>query len=260
MKDEELLAAVGDRVRSDRAQDTRWEAVARGEATEAELAELERRAKDDPEIAAMLEACRPLGDAAEARIAERLGEPKVVPITAAKKKAGAAARVAILAGPIALAAAVLLHVTVGQRAGGPDLPGYGVSATSEQAMRGPAAAASSLRIGGGADARFTILARPERAAAERVVAYAFAVPDAPGADPSPLDAKIEVAPEGSVRITGAAHALRGAREVRLVVGAPASVGRFDDALSRAREGRSDARVRVLVVAIERASDLGGRLP
>jgi hypothetical protein len=83
-----------------------------------------------------------------------------------------------------------------------------------------------------------------------VVAYAFTV-DKPGSDATPLEAKIELAPEGAVRLTGHPRALEGAREVRVVVGAPANIGKFDDAAARAKSGTSDAYVGVLAVPIER---------
>ena len=99
------------------------------------------------------------------------------------------------------------------------------------------------------DAPFEIVLRPATSAGAKVVAYAFAIGEG---DPNPIEAKIEVASEGSVRIRGRAGALQGAREVRVVVGsANDSIKRFDDALSRARDGKGDAYVRVLTIPITR---------
>ena len=43
---------------------------------------------------------------------------------------------------------------------------------------------------------------------------------------------IIIAPEGSVRVTGPSKTLDEAREIRLVVGAPDAIGKFDDAFAR----------------------------
>src|SRR5690606_29548290 len=145
---------------------------------------------------------------------------------------------------LALAAAMIVYVTARSGPDGPELPPYTVTATGEAAMRGAAEEASTLRLAKepARDARFELVLRPATAPAETVVAYPFTV-TAPGAEPAPLDAKVELAPEGAVRVTGDARALRGAAELRVVVGAPADIGKFVDAAARAAEGRSDARVR-----------------
>ena len=96
---------------------------------------------------------------------------------------------------------------------------------------------------------FEIVVRPG-APAPRVVAYAFGIGEQ---EPNPIDATIELLPDGSIRIRGAARALAGARAARVVVGTASadSIRRFDDAVARARDGRSDASIRVLTVPIVR---------
>lgn len=262
MKEDDVLARVRDHVRSERADDASLEAVARGETATPAVLELERRSGEDPEVAALLAASRPLGAAGEERIAAHLA-PRAAPAKAepAKVKPRAIAkpnvaffarRAVVVAGPLALAAAVVLWGLAGRKgeAGRALLPDYAVSASSDQAMRGPAdtAASTRLRLRPG-DAPFEILVRPATAAGGKVVAYAFAIGEG---EPNPIEAKVEVAPEGSIRVRGRSRALEGAREVRVVIGiANESIARFEDALTRARDGKSDAFVRVLSVPITR---------
>ena len=257
MKEDDVLAQIRDHVRRERADDASLEAVARGETRTPPVAELERRAGTDPQAAALLAASRPLGAAVEERIAARVvleAEPaKVEPKASAKPKVVPfARRLAVVAGPLALAAAVLIWVLAGRNGETARalLPDYAVSASSDQAMRGPGDTAPStgLRLHAG-DAPFEIVVRPATSAGRKVVAYAFAIGEG---EPNPIDAKVEIAPEGSIRIRGRARALDGAREVRVVIGvANESITRFEDALTRARDGKSDASVRVLAVPITR---------
>jgi hypothetical protein len=249
------MSRLRDHVRAEQADDAALEAVARGEAGTELVAELERRAAGDAQVAAMVQASRPLGAEAEARIAATL-------VASANAKASANAnakangrvlafvrRNAMYVAPFAVAAAALVYVgRSGSGAGGPALPDYTVVAISEREMRGAAEPQAALELRGGADAGFEIVARPATTAATRVVAYVFAVGEG---EPSPVDATIEIAPGGAVKIKGRARALAGAREVRVVLGAPTDFTRYEDALSRARDGKSDAHVRVLSVPIVR---------
>lgn len=132
--------------------------------------------------------------------------------------------------------------------GGPELPGYSLTASGEQTMRGDTAATTSLRAGSDS-AKFEIVARPATTAGTRIAAWAFAVTSDP--EPGPLDAKIEVAAEGSVRITGTGRALRDVSEIRVVVAPAETIAKYDEALSRAKVAKSDAHVRVLVVNVTR---------
>jgi hypothetical protein len=258
MKDEDAdLSTLGELLRSERRDDAALEAVARGETSSAEVTELESRAEGDAELAAILAACRPLDEAAVSSIAkrteaavkgtaERKVEPVATPTTA--RVMPFRRRLAFVAGPLAVAAAVALFVS-GRGDGTPRLPELTVVASEAQELRGASEPSSRLRIRGGRDASFELVVRPATAVAH-VVAYVFA--RGSGGEPSPVDATVEVAAEGSVRIRGKARALEGARELRIVIGtANGSIKRFDDALARAIDGTSDASIRVLVVPIDR---------
>lgn len=252
MSNDDLLAEIRDHVRDERTNDSALEAVARGERGDAVL-ELERRAAGDAEVAAMLEASRPFGDAAEERIAARVGKANANVKASAKRGVlvPILRRVGVVAAPLMMAAAVVLYVVfAGSGESHAVLPHYSIVASGEKEMRGQAEAASAnLQLRGGPDAPFEIVVRPTTTAGTKVVAYVFAIGER---EPNPVDAKVEISPEGSVRIRGRARALDGAREIRVVLGtAGDSIKRFDDALARARDGKSDAQVRVLVVSINR---------
>ncbi|MBX3186832.1 MAG: hypothetical protein KF819_07450 [Labilithrix sp.] len=252
MNEDELLQRIREHVRDDRADDAALEAVARGDDADPAAAALSRRAKDDAEIAALIDASRPsagLEDAIVARVGgaksaknEEKGEKKAGRVVAFRRRA------ALLAGPLALAAALVLYVTVGSGPSGPELPAYAVSAAGQAAMRGPGDASERLKLTSN-EGRFEIVARPATAAGVKVVAWVFAIGETP--TPDAVDAKVETAAEGSVRITGSARALRGARELRIVIAEAGVLAKFDEALARATENRSDARVRVLSVPIDR---------
>ncbi|HEY8075485.1 MAG TPA: hypothetical protein VIF62_15280, partial [Labilithrix sp.] len=154
MKDEELFSALRDHVRDERKDDAAIERVARGE--DADL---------DPPLA---EAARPLDERALDRIVARVAAGQTLRTIPLRR------RVAIAAVPLALAAALLLAVGVGSRVG-PELPGYAITATGAQTMRGETKPSSTLRLGTAEEARFTVVARPERPVGARVTGYAFAV-------------------------------------------------------------------------------------
>jgi hypothetical protein len=209
----------------------------------------------------MIAASRPLGPEVEAKIAAKIAA-KVSGAAASTSKStiekpnpgrviAFVRRNAMYVAPFAVAAAALLYVGSG-RQGGPELPDYSIVASGEREMRGAGAPPSQgvLELRGGTEAGFEIVARPATRAATRVVAYAFAIGEG---EPSPVDAKIDVAPEGAVKVHGRARALDGAREVRVVLGTAADFKRFEDALSHARDGKSDGHVRVLSVPIVRVA-------
>lgn len=156
------------------------------------------------------------------------------------------------AGPLALAAAMIVYVTGRSGPGAPPLPAYTVTATVDQAASAEGQGAARLRLAraGAKGARFEIVLRPATPPEGKVVAYAFTF-DAPDAEPAPLDARVELAPEGVIRLSGAGRALEGARELRVVVGEPAAIGKFVDAAARAAANATDADVRVVTVPIDR---------
>jgi hypothetical protein len=198
------------------------------------------------------EAAKPLGDEAVDRIVVRLSSEKRPAVLAPRPaKVLAFPRWArTYAAPIAVAAAVVLFVaTRDHGAEGPALPGYGITASGEQTLRGDAPKTTVLRIGKAAASRFEIVLRPDTSVGDaKIVAYAFVME---GAEPAALDAKVEVSKEGSVRITGDARVLGSSNEIRIVLATPESAGGFVAAADRAKSGRGDERVKVLAVTIER---------
>lgn len=127
----------------------------------------------------------------------------------------------------------------------PVLPDYAISANG--------AAHGRLEVRGGGDAPFELVLRPAARVPTKVVAYVFAIGEG---EPNAVDAMVGIDPEGVVRIDGRARALAGAREVRVVLGAASGFKRYEDALSRARVGTSDGRVRVLALPIVRVNREG----
>ena len=275
--EDDVLARIGQTAREAQEDDARLERVARGEAEPSEIADLEREAAADPKLALRLEGSRPFDAAVVDRITKSVSAPQAEPVVevAPGKTAEVVAfrpahperpsttpnawwrRLVLAAGPLALAAAMIVYVGGQSGPSAPDLPAYTLTAVGPQAMRGPAestdpAASTRLRLprGVGRDARFELLLRPATAPQGKVVAYAFTF-EGPSSEASPLDAKVEIAPEGSVKLTGASRAVEGATEIRVVLGAPAAIGKFDDAATRARSAKSDAHVLVLTIPIDR---------
>lgn len=153
-------------------------------------------------------------------------------------------RAVVVAVAVTVGAAVIVYLGRGGTSR-TSLPEYAVVASGEKEMRG---AGETLELRDGEGATFEILARPGTDAGAHVVAYVFAIGEG---EPNPVEAKVEVALGGAVRIRGRARALDGAREVRVVLGSTSDFARFEDALARARDRTSDAHVRVLVVPIVR---------
>lgn len=202
----------------------------------------ERDAEPEPEAA------KPLGDDAVDRIVAKVAPP----VKTEPAKVIAFPRWArIYAAPIAVAAAVVLFVATRDHGGdGPVLPGYAITASGEQALRGDTPKSTTLRVGKSAASRFEIVLRPDTSVGEaKIVAYAFLIIE--GGEAAPLDAKVEVSKEGSVRIAGDARALGTSNELRIVVGTPESAEGYVAAADRAKSGRGDDRLKVLAVTIER---------
>jgi hypothetical protein len=257
--------------------DDRFERVASGEAERGENADRERAAAVDPQLAAPPERTRPLDAAAADPIARSVSASKAEPVVevAPGKTAEVVAlrpatperpattasawrrRLVLAAGPLALAAAMIVYVGGQSGPSAPDLPAYTLTAVGPQAKPGAAestdpAASTRLRLprGVGRDARFELLLRPATAPQGKVVAYAFTF-GGTSSEASPLEAKVEIAPEGSVKLSGSSRAVEGATEIRVVLGAPTAIGKFDDAAARARSASGDAHVLVLTVPIDR---------
>ena len=152
-------------------------------------------------------------------------------------------------GPYALVLGLLTAVLLRPRSepAVDESPEYAVTVVDPTSGE-PAPDPSRLRVVRGG--RFALSLRPTTPSATKVIAYAFAWT---GEVAEPIDVRVEVAPNGTVRVSGSSRVLEaaGARELRVVVGAAAAFHRFDDAVARAASGRSDAVVRVLSVALDR---------
>ena len=141
---------------------------------------------------------------------------------------------------VALAAFAVLVIAL---AGAYLFFGRGSSADVDPRVPQYTAAPATLKAG----APFEVVMRPA-SPAPKIVVYAFGIGDR---EPNPLDAPIDLLPDGGVRLTGSSRSLAGAREARIVIGTASSIHRFDDALARAKSGSSDASIRVVTLAIER---------
>jgi len=239
-EDDDILARLRAHVREERKDDSDFERVARGDA--------------DPRGDGSLEAARPLDVAAASRIAAKVAALNGTTSSARGARVVPLRRKLVAwGGPVALAAAVVLFVAArreGEDATAPELPTYGLTARGEQEMRGDPERGAKLRLGRAAASAYEIVMRPSAAVPDaRIVAWAFAMEDR---GPTQLDARIEISSDGAVRIRGDAKELRGAREIRVLIGTPESIGTYDEALSRITNLRNDVHARLLVVAIERA--------
>lgn len=174
-------------------------------------------------------------------------------------RASLARRLLLGVGPFALAATMIFYVMAGPRLGptGPELPPYAlttsvgekVDVTGRLHLGSAPQLLGNPRRGPERSGEFEILLTPATPPVGKIVAYGFTLS---GDRVEPLDAKIEVLATGVVRLRGAVRrAFDQSSELRIVVGSPNAIGRFDDALERARNKASDREVRVFVVAIDR---------
>lgn len=224
-----LLRELGRVAREqDEAHDERWESLAAGTLSEAERQELERLAREEPAAREAYEAFKPLDAAARERIVSRLerelaAEParqappaaRLLPFAPRRRLWGSAAALAAMAA----AAAILLVLSP---RGGPPLPGYGLSFSSEQAVRADASEREVPRLGPGS--QLELLLRPEQAVAEPVEVRAFLL--RPG-EARAWTPPMERSAEGAVRIRGPVEALLsippGEWTLALAVGRPGTL-------------------------------------
>jgi hypothetical protein len=212
-----------------RAEDPRWERLARGELSAADEAEIRRQAAGDPEIAALYEAFRPLSDETKGRIADRVlaaeasrhghGTARVVPFRPLR-------RAAIVAIPLALAAAVALWVarpptdTGAVASADAPLPEYALGVTGgDRATRSGDAPHGNGAIELRRESRLELVLRPSKPITGAVAARGFLVQ---GADARAWNPAMEVSGDGAIRAAGPAGAFlgvpAGAWDVVLVVG------------------------------------------
>ena len=116
--------------------------------------------------------------------------------------------------PLAVAAAVLVYLGRGDAGASRRCPTTRSSRRARRRCAGQTTPTprTQLELRGGADAVFEIVVRPATSVPAKVVAYVFAIGEG---EPNAVDAKVEIAPEGSVRIRRArARARRRARGAR----------------------------------------------
>ncbi len=256
MEGDDLLQQLGHHVRSERdpapADDPVWERLARGELLPSEDALLRERAAADPEIARLYEAFRPLDDSARRRIAARvvagLRPPRVI----------AWRRAALLAGPLAAAAAVVLVVSVRLRQPAQPLapvPEYSLALSggdrpTRSATPGPIGPVELHR-----SSSLEIVLRPATAVSGPVAVRAFLMQ---GPDARRWDVAMDRSADGAVRIAGEAGALlagvpAGSWDLVFTVGPEGSAAPDPGDVARALHGEGgahpwqllDARIRLL---------------
>lgn len=205
MEGDDLLQELGHHVRGEMAaapaDDPVWERLARGELSPAEDAQLRERAAADPEVATLYEAFRPLDGAARKRIAARvdagLRPPRVI----------AWRRAALLAGPLAVAAAVVLVVSVRLRQPAQPLtlvPEYSLALSGGDRATRSGTPAPSGPVELHRSSSLEIVLRPATAVSHPTVVRAFLLQ---GADVRPWDVVMDRSSDGAVRIAGQAGAL-----------------------------------------------------
>jgi hypothetical protein len=213
---EKILLELGRVARERRqaeARDERWESLTEGTLSEADRKELERLAREDPAAGEAYEAFKPLDAAARERMTARLERELAAeaPKEASKPVAPPPAKViplaprrrllAVVPAVAAMAAAAAVFLVVFPR-GGPPLPGYALSLSSEQEVRSGAPEAEVPRLGPGS--LIDLILRPEQAVTEPVEVRAFLL--RPG-EARAWTPPMERSSEGAVRIHGSVESL-----------------------------------------------------
>jgi hypothetical protein len=235
MTDDELLEGIRRAAREKRHVD-RWEALAAGELSDAELAELEAQARDDPEVARALEAYRPLDSGARARIVERLERQLARPEAAREPRAPFWRRFWVWAPACAVAAAAAIVLLLWP-AGLPDLPRYSLAVRGGvQAVRGDPAPEDLPRFEAGSTLEITL--RPQRAVEGPVEARVF-VEEGDGV--RRLGVTVEKSATGAVRLRArVGQELRlpdGVHRLVVAVGRPGGLPDAERVQRWLREGR-----------------------
>lgn len=209
--DDRLLAALRDAAKAeqeDALADARWDALARGELAEDEIAQLTALAREEPALEGAPEMFAPLGAEVEARfllaiqheLSREPAEAEAKASNVVSLEARRRTRRAWMAGSaaLALAAGAALWVATRPDRGGARLPEYTLLVTGgERDVRADEPQAVTLAPG----ARVTMTLRPAEPEGGPLEARAFL---AQGAAEIALEASVEVSPEGAVRMVGRA--------------------------------------------------------
>jgi hypothetical protein len=204
---------LGDLARAEREEqasaDPRWEKLARGELSPSEVAKIRAEAEQDPEVALLFEAYRPLSDATKAQIAERV-LPRGVKSSATGARVLPWRRAAWVALPLAAAAG--LAVWIGRSSPEPvamttaGAPDYVLSVTGgDRAQRSNAPRGAGLVELQG-DSKLELVVRPSAPVSGPVTVRAFLVQGGVARAWAP---RMDHSSDGVVRVTGTAAELLG---------------------------------------------------
>ena len=237
--DDSLLASLG-AVASRQRQRSTYERVATGEVSREELAELERLAVEDPDARVLLEAARPLDEAALERIANAVAA-RVSPVRRLRRWRR---RIGMTAGGLALAASIALW-RMSDRGSG--LPLYALDSSGAASSRALPRPVVACVVRADQRGSFEVLARPNDAVEGTLAAQAFIVRHG---EVEPFSGNLEVSAKGSVRLTGENRNLIGASELRVVVGRPHLLEPADARVKAREHSESGHGWQVLRCAVE----------
>ncbi|MFO0762047.1 MAG: hypothetical protein U0359_36745 [Byssovorax sp.] len=254
MNDDVLLERLREVVREeDPLRDPALIALLDGQATEGERAALEERAKSSPEIRAILDACRPLDDAARERILGRVPVPTleidrpVVPVRQRSSHWRKQLTGLVTIGGLALGAYGYLATRTISAGDQWTLHGQG-----ELRTRGDEQQAEVVKLGPGS--RLTLTLSPARDVDISLDARAFLVKDGQA---QRWEVPIDLKPTGAVSIAGTKEQVfpgvaPGRWEMVVVVGRPFTLPSASTiaALSRDRYRTESSSYRVYVKPIE----------
>ena len=264
--EEQLARALGAFVREEGGRiidDPCWDALARGEATPEQVAELTRLAEEDATAREALALFQPVGDEAKERYAAaivaelggaasaELGGSNLGGSNLGGSNLGAPQRrdpapkrrvlrwIAPASAALALAAGIALFVS--RQPPEPSLPGYAIALTGGVATSRSLPAAEGAVLAPGA--RFTVVLSPATAAAGAVAARVFLVQ---GDLVEVVEADAKVSPDGAVRLlatlSAESHAEPGTAEIVAVVARPEALPAVAEVRTLADgEGRRVAR-------------------
>ncbi len=199
MKEQELLELLANQENDERKIPPALTALVEGRLSPHQVQELEREAENDPQLAQLIQAFRPLESEQEDQIVQALVAQGKVESPGAK-----VIKLFTYLTPILAAAAVAFWVSLPANS---TLPGYGVETNNGSQQFRSADASQRLKYHPEDELEFIL--RPEKPVSEMVLPLAFLEQDGRF---SPLELPFQVSEEGSVRIHGQAQALFGSKK------------------------------------------------